>query len=194
MNAKTFVEECRREWKRLGVPAQVAEEMAAELRADLAEAAADGAPAEDLLGTAAFDARGLAASWASERGVVPKPSPPRRRRTLLVAGSTVTAAAIAVAGAILLASATTTRTTAGFLSFVPRAEPVSVIYTGQRVAGGVVLRSIPSSPPTTSIAATTGSSRRTIGLILLPIGLLALILVTFDAQRPRRRAIRPVSP
>ena len=33
-----FIEECRQEWKRLGVPDSMAEEMAAELEADLAEA------------------------------------------------------------------------------------------------------------------------------------------------------------
>jgi hypothetical protein len=40
-----FVEECRREWKRLGVPDLLAEEMATELEADLAEAEADGVSA-----------------------------------------------------------------------------------------------------------------------------------------------------
>ena len=35
-----FVEECRREWNRLGVPDPVANEMAAELEADLEEAEA----------------------------------------------------------------------------------------------------------------------------------------------------------
>jgi hypothetical protein len=37
-----YVEECRREWRRLGVPDILAEEMATELEADLAEAQADG--------------------------------------------------------------------------------------------------------------------------------------------------------
>lgn len=89
MKADPFIEECRREWKRLGVPAAVAEEMAAELQADLAEAAADDVPAEELLGAGAHDARGFAASWASERGVVPAA---RRRRPAPV----VLAAALAV--------------------------------------------------------------------------------------------------
>ena len=42
-----FVEECRREWRRLRVPKHLADEMAAELAADLEEAAP-----EDVLGTA----------------------------------------------------------------------------------------------------------------------------------------------
>ncbi len=65
-----FVEECRREWKRLGVPDPIAGEMAADLAADLAEAEADGVSAEQVLGSGAFDPRGFAASWASERGVI----------------------------------------------------------------------------------------------------------------------------
>ena len=70
-----FVEECRREWKRLGVPDPVANEMAADLEADLAEAEADGTSAEEVLGTGAFDAPAFAAAWAAERGVVPPPTP-----------------------------------------------------------------------------------------------------------------------
>jgi hypothetical protein len=45
-----FVEECRREWKRLRVPARPAEEMADDLAADLREAEADGAFPEEVLG------------------------------------------------------------------------------------------------------------------------------------------------
>ena len=82
-----FVEECRREWKRLHVPDPVANEMAADLEADLAEAEADGSSPEEVLGTGAFDARSFAAAWATERGVVEVPSriegsgapPPRPR-------------------------------------------------------------------------------------------------------------------
>jgi uncharacterized membrane protein len=64
-----FVEDCRREWKRLHVPDPVANEMAADLEADLEEAAAEGASAEDVLGSGAFDPRSFAASWAAARGV-----------------------------------------------------------------------------------------------------------------------------
>ena len=76
-----FVEECRHEWKRLGVPDAVANEMAADLEADLAEAEAEGASAEDVLGSAVFDARSFAASWAAERGVIgPVPATQRFSR------------------------------------------------------------------------------------------------------------------
>lgn len=68
-----FVEQCRREWKRLHVPDEIAQEMAADLQADLDAAAADGAPAEALLGTGPPDPRAFAASWARERGVGRQP-------------------------------------------------------------------------------------------------------------------------
>jgi hypothetical protein len=66
-----FVEECVREWRRLGVADAAANEMAAELTADLAEAAAEGATTEAVLGTSAFEPRAFAGAWATERGVVP---------------------------------------------------------------------------------------------------------------------------
>ena len=64
-----FVEECRQEWKRLHVPDPIANEMAADLEADLKEAEAEGASPEEVLGSGAFDPRSFAASWAAERGV-----------------------------------------------------------------------------------------------------------------------------
>ena len=63
-----FIEECRYEWKRLGVPDSMAEEMATELEADLAEAEADGISAAEILGES--DPRRFAATWARERGLV----------------------------------------------------------------------------------------------------------------------------
>src|SRR5262245_8507637 len=78
-----FVEQCRREWERLGVPDPLAEEMAADLASDLGEAEAEGVSVEELLGSSAFDPRAFAASWAAERGIIPVP-PTRgtRRRPL----------------------------------------------------------------------------------------------------------------
>jgi hypothetical protein len=70
-----FVEECRREWKRLGVPDPVANEMAAELEADLQEAEGEGVSAEEVLGSGAFDPRAFATGWAAERGVVQRTPP-----------------------------------------------------------------------------------------------------------------------
>jgi hypothetical protein len=68
-----FVDECRREWRRIGVPDPVANEMAADLTADLEEAASEGASPEDVLGNSAFDPRRFAAAWAAARGVTNPP-------------------------------------------------------------------------------------------------------------------------
>lgn len=73
-----YVEECLREWKRLGVPDSMADEMAAELEADLAEAQAEGVSAAEILGDS--DPRRFAATWATERGLIPDPAPKSRRR------------------------------------------------------------------------------------------------------------------
>jgi len=95
-----FVEECRREWKRLGVPDLIAEEMATDLGADLEEAEAEGVGAEQLLGGGA-DPRRFAADWAQARGVATgEPEVPRRPRRLIVA-----AAAILVIGGTAAAAA-----------------------------------------------------------------------------------------
>ena len=73
-----FVDECRREWRRLGVPDPIANEMAADLTADIEEAEAEGGSAEDVLGNSVFDPRRFAASWAGARGVT-APSLPDRQ-------------------------------------------------------------------------------------------------------------------
>jgi hypothetical protein len=100
-----FVEQCRREWKRLGVPDPLAEEMATDLASDLREAEADGVSAEELLGSSAFDPWSFAASWATERGIIPGPvsrGNARRRPLVLVAFTALAAIALIVAAALLL--------------------------------------------------------------------------------------------
>ena len=77
-----FIEECRYEWKRLGVPDSMAEEMATELEADLAEAEADGVSAAEILGES--DPRRFAATWARERGLVSDPPPKKSRKGLWI--------------------------------------------------------------------------------------------------------------
>jgi hypothetical protein len=99
-----FVEQCRREWRRLGVADPLAEEMAADLASDLREAEAEGVSAEELLGSSAFDPRSFAASWAHERGIIPAP-PSRgkdRRRPLALAAFTALAAITAIVAVSLL--------------------------------------------------------------------------------------------
>jgi hypothetical protein len=70
-----FVEECRREWKRLGVPDPISNEMAADLTADIEEAQAEGGSAEDVLGDSLFDPRRFAGAWAGARGVTTRSAP-----------------------------------------------------------------------------------------------------------------------
>jgi len=96
-----FVEQCRREWRRLGVPDPLAEEMAADLTADLAEAETEGVSAEELLGRSAFDPCSFARSWADERGVIPEPPSRGTRRIPLVLVAFTALAAIALVFASL---------------------------------------------------------------------------------------------
>jgi hypothetical protein len=102
-----FVEECRREWRRLGVLDPVANEMAADLAADIEEAEAEGGSAEDVLGNSAFDPRGFAGSWAVARGVTALPAPPTptfpaRRWPALAFGMVGCAALLALIAAVLV--------------------------------------------------------------------------------------------
>lgn len=106
-----FVDECRREWKRLNVPDAVANEMAAELEADLRDAEADGLSPEEVLGDGVFDARSFAVAWASERGVIPAPATPsgRSRQTLVAAATGALAVAALLLGIVLLTGRHTTQ-------------------------------------------------------------------------------------
>jgi uncharacterized membrane-anchored protein len=100
-----FVEECRREWKRLGVPDLLAEEMATELEADLVEAEADGLSVAELLGES--DPRRFAATWASERGLVAEAPPEQKRRKRfwigLAVGLVVVGFLLGIGGVVLFA-------------------------------------------------------------------------------------------
>lgn len=100
-----FVDECRKEWDRLGVPEAEANEMAADLEADLAEARADGASPEEVLGNGYFDARSFAASWAEARGLARPTSPPNRTiriRSLVLAVCALAGAVFAGVGFLIL--------------------------------------------------------------------------------------------
>jgi hypothetical protein len=101
-----FVEQCRREWRRLGVADPLAEEMAADLASDLAEAEAEGVSAADYLGASASDPRSFAASWASERGIIPAPPgrEKRGRRPLALVAFTALAAIAVIVASLLLAT------------------------------------------------------------------------------------------
>jgi hypothetical protein len=127
-----FVEECRREWQRLGVPEPVANEMAADLTADIEEAESEGGTVEDVLGNGAFDPRRFAGSWAVARGVTAPPvSTSRRRRWPALAFGTVGGAALlALTGAILVGG----RQSAAAISAVSRNGPRSVrVFPGSSI-------------------------------------------------------------
>jgi hypothetical protein len=142
-----FVEQCRREWKRLRVPDPLAEEMAADLTSDLRDAEAEGVSAEEFLGTSAFDPRSFAASWAAERGIIPEaPSrgSARRRPRLLVAFTALSAIALIVAALLLLTgqpkvALVTSRTPPPHLA----APPATSVPPG---AGGQVIHTSASTP------------------------------------------------
>lgn len=100
-----FVDECRREWHRLGVADPIANEMAADLTADLEEAEAEGGSPEDVLGNSAFDPRRFAAAWATSRGVVGTPTTcclPHWRKHVVVATIACVGALALLAGLVLV--------------------------------------------------------------------------------------------
>lgn len=100
-----FVADCRQEWRRLGVSAHLAEEMASDLASDLEEAEAEGVSIEQLLGASASDAAAFAASWAAERGIIPATSDStngHRRSFVLIAFTAVAMIAVIFAALALL--------------------------------------------------------------------------------------------
>ncbi len=142
-----FVEQCRQEWKRLGVPDPLAEEMAADLASDLREAEAEGVSADELLGSSVFDPRSFAASWAAERGIIPEPPSrgrARRRPLVLVAFTALAALALIVSALLLLTgqpkmSVVASRTTPPHVL----APPAGSVPPG---AGRLVLHTSASTP------------------------------------------------
>jgi hypothetical protein len=151
-----FIEECRREWKRLRVPDPVANEMASDLAVDLSEAEAEGVSAEEVLGSGAFDPRAFAASWAAERGVIP-PAPARER----LPGRWLILAAIA---ALALITAT-----GAALAFF--ASP-----SGQAVAIPRVAHPPAAARALGAQANVSGLDIHRIGVALLLVGLIGVIL------------------
>jgi hypothetical protein len=110
-----FVDECRREWKRLGVPDSLAEEMASELEADLDEAAAEGVAAPEILGES--DPRRFAETWAAARGLVSDQARPARRRTWLIVAAA--AAVVLLIGGLTTLALVTTETQRANATTVP---------------------------------------------------------------------------
>jgi len=182
-----FVKECRSEWKRLGVPDAVANEMAADLAVDLEEAEADGTSAEEVLGSGAFDPRSFATAWAAERGVIQRPVPSGRGLTRgfrLAAAIGTLALAISIVGAVLVigdsrsdqkripvaAPGDLPPNTALVSPFdVPRPArpPGPLTLTAD---GRLILLHLPASPAAAG-ADDSGVDSRTIGSVFLSVGL-----------------------
>jgi hypothetical protein len=198
-----FLEECRREWKRLGVPDPVANEMAADLAADLKEAEDEGASAEEVLGTGAFDPRSFAGAWATERGVIERSAPsgyrlPRRSR--LPAAAIATFALIAIVGAVLMIGASSGQVRLALPALGPQVRVVPqrvhvevpaqrrVVPPPLRVGPErlqVVPRRVEVVPPLVRTPAAgivavdihgSGIDTRRIGAVLLIVGLAGIVL------------------
>jgi uncharacterized membrane protein len=165
----SFVDECRKEWSRLGVPAAEANEMAADLEADFAEAKADGLSPEEVLGNGYFDPRSFAASWAASRGFVRLTRPARAAiqvRTLALALGAVAAAAFVALGlAFLFGTPVVNRNVsaaaAPFAAHLHRQPFPSLFVTP---SGGHPVVFGPLAPPSLQAA----------GLVLLFVGLAGL--------------------
>jgi hypothetical protein len=165
----SFVDECRKEWSRLGVPEAEANEMAADLEADLAEANAEGVSPEGVLGNGFFDPRSFAASWAASRGFV-RPTRPGRgtiqlRTIVLALGAVVAAAFVALGLAFLFGTPVVNRSVSAaappFASHLRRPSSLFVTPGGHPVVFGPVV------PPSLHPA----------GLVLLLVGLAGLVAV-----------------
>jgi hypothetical protein len=190
-----FVEECRREWRRLGVPDPIANEMAIDLTTDIEEAEAEGGCAEDVLGNSLFEPRLFAAAWANARGVTASPAavdsltPIEQVRPSWL--GPVTAIALAVVGffVILIAAA-----------LVVGRHGVAVAASVSRVVispGSGRVRSIGLRPPfhyfvPGPFPVQNGASLLALALAVLLVAVVALALVvlyrtTGWRRGPRRR-------
>ena len=181
-----FVRECRKEWTRLRVPDAVANEMAADLEADLNEVVGEGGSAEELLGTDAFDPRSFARSWAESRGVVPPP--PLVAQLPTPSASRPPWRASVVAGVTLF----------GLLALVGAA--LTLHRSGSSEASAASFHQIPPPLPMFAQSAHADAFPVLFGLLLLFVGLAGVALTILDcsalarAQPLAPSARRPGSP
>jgi hypothetical protein len=144
----------------------VANEMAADLAADLEEAEAEGASIEDVLGSSAFDPRSFAAAWAAERGVIgPSATTAKPARRLLVL-ATIIAAAIALIGAAI--------------AFLPTTATHRVASVALRPAFPAPPQTLVAPPPSAAVAAV-----HTVGLLLLLVGVIGIVTMSMWVLRSR---------
>jgi hypothetical protein len=170
-----FVDECRREWRRLGVPDPVANEMAADLTVDLEEAEAEGGSPEDVLGNSAFDPRRFAAAWAAARGVTSAPAPyrPSFWRTPIAIALSVVVCVLTIGAGLALLVGFHSSSSVAFATRRVAAIPGSIRLFApgsQRVVGP----GLPSPFAGTEIA---GVDVHPLALILFIVGVLGLALL-----------------
>ena len=185
-----LVEECRREWKRLGVPDPVADEMAAELEADLEEAEAEGASAEEVLGSGAFDPRAFATAWAAERGVVQGTPPNGRgaRRSRIVAGIGAFILIAVIGGALVVVGGSgQERYSASNVAALSPDGRQAVVWVAAlpprerriAVAAPLLIRVPAPAPRIVAVDADDSSvDTRTLGWVLLAVGLAGMVQLT----------------
>lgn len=160
-----FIEECRREWRRMRVPKPVADDMAAELENDLTEAAAEGVTAEELLGAP----RAFAATWAAARGI-------RRRRPVFLIAAIAALLALALSGAGLALFGGASRT-------VRAAGPRTLLVRPAPAPDPTAVRIWVSGPRSVE-SMTTEHHTRLIGVVLLIVGLSGTTILSL-LPRPR---------
>jgi hypothetical protein len=167
-----FVEECRREWRRLGVPDPVANEMAADLTADLQEAEADGGTPEDVLGNSAFDPRRFAAAWAFARGVTspPFPDPQRRWSSPWAIAATVLLGLVIVGAGLAL----TVGSRISAVSFASR----------RSIAGPGPIRILPGPGPGRLVLPVVGGDIHPLAWLLFLVGVAGLVVLFILCLRP----------
>jgi hypothetical protein len=183
-----FVEECRREWRRLGVVDPIANEMAADLTADLEEAEAEGGSAEDVLGNSVFEPQRFAAAWASARGVtapVPPDGAPRRRAALAIA-LTVLAAFFALVAIALLVGRHSASAAVSVRRILATPGSVHLFGAGQ----GPPLRSFAFGP---QFAGQQSSFFVLFAVFMLLVGLVALGLAVLYWSPWSRRGLQTMA-
>jgi hypothetical protein len=158
---RRFVEECQKEWNRLGVSQATANEMAADLELDLAEAEADGVSPEEVLGNGYFDAKAFASEWARARGVVNPNATTRipvrrvRIRPLILAFSAAACVVVAAIGLLMVV---------GIHQGSMSLAVIAVRHAVARPVPGIFFRSGRFGPPG------SGAPFAAVGLILLFFG------------------------
>ena len=150
-----FIEDCRREWRRLRIPKSTADDMAAELEADLAEARAEGTTPEELVGS---DPHSFAAAWAAER------APRRRPKRVWQFASLGLLIALAVTGATLLAFGRTGSTSRA-------AGPLTVALRPQGAPNPTAVTVTWVPRVARLVEATPSDDYRPLGYVLLLVGL-----------------------